>query len=130
MSVSPTPAEAVIARRSAERARLLGLARNFADGLDPEIGVVAVVVFGSVARGDFHEESDIDVLVVATRLPGDPRGRLRVLGNWPAPLEPVAWSPEEYRHQRGRRNPIAVEAEAVGVWLRGASTLTEGLRTG
>lgn len=120
MTVAPTPAAAVIARREAERARLVGQAQAFADGLNPEIDVVAVVVFGSVARGDFHEESDIDVLVVATRLPRDPRDRLRALGDWPGRLEPVVWSPEEYRHQRVRGNPIAVEAEAAGVWVRGA----------
>lgn len=120
MSVTPTPAHVVIARRRAARAHLLGLAQAFADELNPEIGVVGVVVFGSVARGDFHEESDIDVLVVATRLPGDPRDRLRALGDWPGRLEPVVWTPEEYRHQHSRGNPIAVEAEAEGVWVRGA----------
>lgn len=114
-----TPAE-VLARRRASRDALLGRARTFAAGLQPALGVRAVVVFGSVARGDFHAGSDIDVLVVADHLPGDYRARLEVLGRPPARVEPVAWTPEELRWQLGRRNPIAVEAEEAGVWLVGA----------
>lgn len=126
MSVRPTSAAAVVAARRAQRDRLLGLARRFADHLDPDLGTVAVAVFGSVARGDFHEESDVDVLVVASHLPDDPRDRLRALGEWPAPLEPVVWTPAEYRRQRSRDEPITAEAEADGVWLRGDPATAAG----
>jgi predicted nucleotidyltransferase len=40
----------------------LGLARQVADGVQ---GTVLLV--GSYARGDFREDSDIDVLVIALR---------------------------------------------------------------
>lgn len=114
-------AQQVVARRREERAELLDRAALVAQGLDPRLGVRAVVVFGSVARGDFNVYSDIDVLVVAEHLPGDYRQRLDALG-WPPPprVEPVAWSPQEYRRQRSRRNPIAIEAERYGVWLVGS----------
>lgn len=110
----------VVARRRAERRELLGRAALLARGLDARLGVRAVVVFGSVARGDFNVYSDIDVLVVAEHLPGDYRQRLEAIG-WPPPprVEPVAWTPREYRRQRARRNPIAVEAERQGVWFVG-----------
>lgn len=122
MTGSSGPAAEVVARRREARRRLLQRAEAFAHALDPELGVRAVVVFGSVARGDFTTHSDVDVLVVADRLPEDYRSRLDVLG-WPppVPVEPVAWTPTEYRRQRERRNPIAVEAENVGVWLVGGA---------
>lgn len=111
----------VVARRRAERRQLIDKAALLAQGLDPGLGVRAVVVFGSVARGDFNAWSDVDTLVVASRLPLDYRERLDAIG-WPPPMrvEPVVWTPQEYRRQRARRNPIAVEAEEVGVWLVGS----------
>lgn len=36
-------------------------------------GVRFVVLFGSRARGDYTDESNVDVLVVADELPDDPR---------------------------------------------------------
>ncbi|MGH8908620.1 MAG: nucleotidyltransferase family protein [Egibacteraceae bacterium] len=44
----------------------------------------AVVIFGSVARGDFNDTSDIDVLVVAERLPARATDRLAALGAYPS----------------------------------------------
>ncbi len=114
-------ARQVVARRRAERQQLIDKAAVLAQGLDRQLGVRAVVVFGSVARGDFNTWSDIDVLVVASHLPTDYRERLDAMG-WPPPsgVEPVVWTPQEYRRQLARGNPIAVEAEQSGVWLAGS----------
>lgn len=116
----PSAAE-VIARRRAWQAEWLDIARDFSARLDPTLGVRAVVVFGSLARGDFHQDSDIDLLVVAEHLPERYQERLAMIG-WPAGdrVEAVAWTPAEYRAQRRAHNLIAVEAEACGVWLVGA----------
>lgn len=111
--------EAVLARRRAERTGLLDRASRFANGLDPALGVRAVVVFGSVARGDFNVWSDIDVLVVVEPLPDSPLQRLDLLGPTPGGVQPVAWTPREWHAQLARRNPIAVEASSEGVWLIG-----------
>ncbi|HWB71961.1 MAG TPA: nucleotidyltransferase domain-containing protein [Egibacteraceae bacterium] len=110
----------VIARRRAERAALIARAERFAQDLDPQLGARAVVVFGSVARGDFNVWSDVDVLVVAERLPERALDRLAALGKPPDAVEPVAWTPAEWRRQRRRSNPIAVEAVHDGVWLVGS----------
>jgi predicted nucleotidyltransferase len=119
-----TPAE-VVARRCARRDTLLDEARAFADALDPALDVRAAVVYGSVARGDFHTWSDVDVLVIASRLPEDYRDRLAAIG-WPVPgrVEPLVWTPGEYLRQHRRRNPIVVEVERDGVRLRGGLPLT------
>lgn len=127
MTQQAATAQQVVARRRAERAELLDRAALVAQSLETRLGVRAVVVFGSVARGDFNMYSDIDVLVVADDLPGDYRQRLDAIG-WPPParVEPVAWTPQEYRSQRARRNPIAVEAERDGVWLVGGPSEAAG----
>lgn len=117
----------VLERRRAERAALLEKAERFAAGLDPALGVVAVVVIGSVARGDFNRWSDVDVLVVAEHLPLGWQERLDALGVPPSPVQPVAWSPAEWRTELGRANAMAREAVDLGVWLVGdAGRLADG----
>lgn len=113
-------ARQVLDRRRAERSALLAVAERFAADLDAALGTRAVVVFGSVARGDFHDASDIDVLVVADELPQSALGRNAAVGLPPARLEFVAWTCEEWCRERDRGNPIAIEACERGVFLRGS----------
>ncbi|MDQ3385661.1 MAG: nucleotidyltransferase domain-containing protein [Actinomycetota bacterium] len=110
----------VLGRRRSEQAELLERARTFAGVLDATLEVQAVVVFGSVARGDFNVWSDIDVLVVAANLPDRWLDRIDALGHVPARVQPMAWTPDEWQHQRRRRNPIATEAVEHGRWLIGS----------
>lgn len=112
-------ARAVIDRRRAERAERIAIARSFSSSLDVALGVRAVVVFGSVARGDFNVWSDIDVLVVAERLPDGALARADVIGPTPAGVQAVVWTPDEFRRRHVRNDPIAVEAVGAGVWLVG-----------
>lgn len=100
-------------------------AEQLAETLDPALDVRAVVVFGSVARGDFHDSSDVDVLIVAGQLPDRALARNAAVGLPPARVEFVAWTPDEWRRERDRGNPIAVEAAERGVVLRGALPVGE-----
>lgn len=112
--------ETVIARRRAERERLLDRCRAFVVGLASTVPLRAAVVFGSVARGDFNRWSDIDLLVLADELPAGPGDRLDTLGIWPPGVQPIVWTPQEWRDQLIRENPIAIEAVDAGVWLAGS----------
>ena len=63
--------------------------------------LVAVVLFGSRARGDAHEESDWDVLIIAHDLPDRPFRRYTFLKaqlspRWRAAISLVAKTPEEF----------------------------------
>ncbi|MGH8909009.1 MAG: nucleotidyltransferase domain-containing protein [Egibacteraceae bacterium] len=100
-----TPRE-VVRRRRAERQALLDVARVYVDGLDPQLDVRAAVVVGSVARGDFHVASDVDVIVVAERLPTDPAERWRRVASTRGIVQPIAWTVEEWAQQRVRGNPL------------------------
>lgn len=116
----PTARE-VLARRRSARAALLERARAFARHLPNELAVSGVVVVGSVARGDFHDRSDIDVVVIAAQLPARPADRLAALGPPPPGVEPVVWTSDEWRRKVAQRDPLAADALDHGVWVRGGA---------
>lgn len=113
--------ERVVARRRARREELLDRARHFVRGLDRTLPVHAAVVFGSVARGDFNQWSDIDLLIVAGGVGDGVLERLDALPPRPPLLQPVVWTPSEWKERVARGDPIAREAATVGVWLLGSA---------
>lgn len=120
-------ARRVLDRRRAAQRELVGRAERFAGALGPDLGVSAVVVFGSVARGDFNLWSDVDVLVVVAGAGDDVVDRVRSAGRDIGLIAPVVWTPAQLRAQLRRRDPIAVESMERGLWLvGGAASVLEG----
>jgi predicted nucleotidyltransferase len=113
--------DAVLQRRRKWQRAMLARARGFVATLDPSLSIHAAVVFGSVARGDFNRWSDIDVLVVADGFRGGPLVRMDALEPRPPLVQPVGWTPSEWRVQLVRNNPIAREALEHGIWLSGSA---------
>lgn len=107
-------------RRRTERADALSRAARLVEAVSSRLHALGVVVFGSYARGDFHHGSDIDVLVVAAGLPPRPLDRLALAEPRPGGVEPVLWTPGEWRSRLQRRDLIAVEALERGIWLLGS----------
>jgi len=111
--------ERVIEERLRAREGAVQEAREFAKCVSEKLGEVTAILFGSYARGDFNEWSDVDVLVVARDLPRNPLERLDLVRNclvrFPR-VEPVIVTVEEFVRMRGR-NPAVVEAVEVGVPL-------------
>jgi predicted nucleotidyltransferase len=84
------------------------------------LDVQAVVVVGSVARGDFNKWSDIDVLVIAEAMPTGTRARLELLmADTPPGVQPIGWTPDELAQRRASNDPLAREAYDVGVVVKG-----------
>lgn len=111
---------AVLLGRQHGRSQLIERARRYATSLDPSLGVRAVVVFGSVARGDFNLWSDLDILVLAENLPEDPFERHQlVLRSATEPVSVLAWSPADWAAKLSHHDPIAVEATEIGVTVAG-----------
>ncbi len=78
------------------------------------------MLYGSLARGDFHQGSDADLLVVSDNLPTNFLKRLKLLdGLAPAdlPLEALAYTPDEFEGMIERRHPTALSALEDGVVL-------------
>ena len=92
------------------RTRALELAREAAEVIG---GTVFLV--GSFARGDFSEDSDVDLLAI-NRFDGPPHRRLLGL-RYPPGVEVIALTPEEALRAVERCYPLALDV-ALGVVLR------------
>jgi predicted nucleotidyltransferase len=81
--------------------------------LDPE----KIILFGSYARGDARDDSDVDLLVVAeTELPLRDRfpAVRRLLADFPAAFDVFWKTPDEYRGWRDVVNHVVYFAEKYG----------------
>jgi uncharacterized protein len=113
--------QAILERRRREREELLERAHSFVASIERQHPLRAAVVFGSVARGDFNLWSDVDLLLIIDGF--EELGfleRLDELGERPPRVQPIVWTPEEWKRQLERRNAIAMEGSESGVWLREA----------
>jgi uncharacterized protein len=110
----------VVVRRQAERESLIALAGEYVAALAARVPVRAAYAAGSVARGDFNVWSDIDVVVVADTLPDRVPDRTALLTSEAPPrIQPIGFTPEEFERARRKRNPLVLEALALGVRLDG-----------
>ena len=115
-------AEAIIKKRLVKRGEALEKARLFIDCVKNRLDSrITAILFGSYARGDFSEESDIDVLVVTDAiLPLEPHYRidkiLDCIKDYPE-VEPVLLTISELEERYKKRNPLIVEAIGHGIYL-------------
>ncbi len=96
------------------------VATRLAEAIDAE----QVVLFGSYARGDANETSDVDLMIVAeSELPRFKRSRelYKLLRPYPFPMDLVVYTPEEVA--RGEKSPVSfvstVLREGKPVYVRG-----------
>lgn len=95
--------------------------RDFVERAGAEIHPVAVILFGSLARGDFYCHSDADVCVVL------PYATHQFLADEPdvrscdptGIVEPVVFSHEQFLQMLHEANPLTLEIAADGVLLAG-----------
>lgn len=103
-------------RRKQEQRQLLDSARRYARRLAARVPIQWVVVAGSVARGDFHDGSDIDVLVLGDALPRHPLRRAELLfAVTEGGVEPKGLTLDEVDRELARGNPLVAEALSRGV---------------
>ena len=74
-----------------------------------------VILFGSVARGDYHEESDIDVLVIADDIDLRDISRIatRILLRHGEVISPIVRSEEDFQARKAFSFYRAVMEEGV-----------------
>jgi predicted nucleotidyltransferase len=76
----------------------------------------ALILFGSFVRGNFTEASDIDLCLIADKMPGEELAR-RTLPDLPRPakVRPIGFEPDEFlRYLRGLRF-LAFDIVADGI---------------
>lgn len=90
---------------------------RLAETLRRDLPVEAVYVFGSFARGEEHEGSDIDLLVVGD-LPGRAPDRVgEVLRRTDLPVEPIIVRRSTLERRCREGHPLSVRALADGLRL-------------
>jgi len=72
------------------------------------MGVTKVYLYGSFARDEVHEGSDIDLLIVAD-IPGRMFERIgRILELTDLPIEPLVYTPQEFERMKKSRNSFVM----------------------
>jgi predicted nucleotidyltransferase len=81
-----------------------------------------MVLFGSVARGDYHDASDIDVAIIVRGLTRKLKGQIldevaELELEHHRPLSVLVFSDEEFNHLKRRERRIALDIEREGISL-------------
>lgn len=88
---------------------------ELAQQIRSRIDVDRIILYGSFAREDFNEGSDIDLVVV-----GDFRERfhkrpLDIIGITDLPIEPVCYTKDEFDDLVRRKNPFIISVIEEGI---------------
>jgi|Deesub1362B_J571_1020462.scaffolds.fasta_scaffold00061_5 hypothetical protein len=104
----------IIEQKQQQQIRRFQVAREYALKLRSLFGKVAVVVYGSTARGDFNEWSDIDLVVICEELPVKPLERLDLLYEYSeGMIEPKGYTLKEF--EMIKETPFGKLLQAEGV---------------
>ena len=84
--------------------------------------LVSMVLFGSMARGDYHDQSDMDVAVIVHGLTRRLKGQIldevaELELEHHMPLSVLVLSEEEFNHLKKRERRIALDIEREGISL-------------
>lgn len=87
-------------------------AKKYLKGIGEKIGLKLAIMFGSYAKNTYSYGSDIDMLLVAEKLPEKPKDRPQILldPNLEVYIEPFAYTEEEFDKMVRENHPIAKEA--------------------
>jgi predicted nucleotidyltransferase len=85
-----------------DREKIYEQFRQFAHLLKTKHKVKKVYFYGSFARGDFHEGSDIDLIIVGEFEGKMPQRIGRILDLTSLPIEPLVYSEVEFEQMKQR----------------------------
>jgi len=91
--------------------------KDLAQVLRRKFSASKIIVFGSFARGDLNEGSDIDLIIV-----GDFKAKFHkriqdVIGLTDLPIEPLCYTEEEFRTMMANKNSFISEVMKDGVMI-------------
>lgn len=101
----------------ADREKLIEAAKEFAQKLKTLFPIEKIYLYGSLARGETHEGSDIDLIIV-----GNFKERFferigLILELTELPIEPLVYTPWEFKALQEEGNPLIEEALRTGIEL-------------
>lgn len=104
--------------RKEKRNNLIYEATCFAGNISKVLKPMCAVVIGSVARGDFNDASDVDVVLISDKMPDVYKKRFELLYDYVFDaIEPKGYKIEEFISIYKKKNPIAVEAVEQGILI-------------
>lgn len=94
------------------RKKVEQIIKRYVEDIKEKIGLKLAIVFGSYAKNNFSYGSDVDILLIAQKLPEPAIKRFQILTdpNLPIQIEPFAYTPREYRKMVKENHPILKEA--------------------
>lgn len=107
-----------LCRVNIERSKnLLIEVSSFVSRLKRDLPVEEVYLYGSFARGEVHEGSDIDLLII-----GDFKERFfdrigRILDLTDLPIEPLVYTKKEFEELKRSGNPFITEVMKTAIRL-------------
>jgi len=96
---------------------LIESVKEFAQRLKKALPVREVYLYGTFAKGEVHEGSDIDLIVI-----GDFKERLferigKILDLTDLPVEPLVYTPEEFEEMKTSQNPFIIDILKTAIKL-------------
>ncbi len=93
----------------------------FVERATHELHPLALILYGSLARGDYHQRSDADLCVVSAESAVSPfEGYDRASACDPSGVvQPVVYGADQFRQMVRQANGLALEIVADGVFLAG-----------
>jgi hypothetical protein len=90
--------------------------KEYVERLKRELNPYLIILFGSFAKNDFNEGSDIDLVVVADFEEKflDRIKLLMDLNEFYLPLEPIGYTKDEFERMREKGNSFILEVLATG----------------
>ena len=87
---------------------------SFIRRLKDEFDITRVYLYGSFAKDEIHEGSDIDLLIVAD-IPGRMFERIgRILDLTDLPIEPLVYTPQEFERMTASENSFIMQVLKSG----------------
>ncbi|MBS7621232.1 nucleotidyltransferase domain-containing protein [Candidatus Bathyarchaeota archaeon] len=88
------------------------LIKQYIDKIKRNVGLELAIIFGSYAKDNYSWGSDIDLLLVARKLPKRPIDRPQILmdPNIPIQIQPFAYTLKEFRKMLKENHPLIMEA--------------------
>ena len=96
--------------------------KKFCENVAKKLNPKCIILYGSLARGDFNERSDIDIIVISSKLPKNYYERANLLYNLIEtldPIEPIGYTPEEFTEMIKKRHCTTLFAMEEGKALFG-----------
>lgn len=96
--------------------------KKFCKNVIKEVQPKCIILYGSLARGDFNERSDVDIIVISSEIPKNYYKRAELLYSMVEtldPIEPLGFTPDEYIKMIKNRHCTSLFAMKEGKALYG-----------